>query len=153
MSDADILFMKQVGNEPCDPTAPEAQTPSLPEKAAHPLANLMVMREQEPESEPGFELPKTLPEYIARYPDGILEATKLAARELRLVPMGGFDGWAKGITEMFLGFLQLGLEDVVAMYAFPLRPIPGGCESERFHNYIGQRVKAALPVLLRDEAA
>ncbi len=36
-----------------------------------------------------------------------------------------------------------------AHYLPPKRP--GECESERFHNYIRQRVRAALPVLLRDD--
>jgi len=134
MTDRDEQFLKQVGIEPCQLDDPPPNSPP----------------EQEPEQ--GFVLPKSLWEYLVRFPNGIREATENAAMELGLVsPDGGLDDWARGLTEMFLGFLQLDLEDVVEMYAFPLCPIPGGCESERFHNYIRQRVRAALPVLLRDD--
>jgi len=103
------------------------------------------LSEREPELD--FIPPKTLKEYLERYPNGIRDATKVAAKELKLaLAFGSLDKWAKDITEMYLGFAEAGLEDIVAMFAFPLRPIPGKGESERFHNYIGQRVKAALPV-------
>jgi hypothetical protein len=132
VTDTDKKFMKDVGIEPC----------TLEDPFPGPLC----------EPEQGFVLPKSLWEYLVRFPNGIREATESAAEELGLVSLSdSLDNWAQGLIQMFLDFLMLGLEDIVEMYAFPLRPIPGGCESERFHNYIRQRVRAALPVLLRDE--
>ncbi|MGD0696930.1 MAG: hypothetical protein ABSB82_19100 [Terriglobia bacterium] len=134
MTDADKKFMTEMGIKPCT--------------LDDPFPNLL--REQEPE--PEFVPPKSLWEYLVRYPTGIRMATERAAEELGLVPPdGGLDSWAQGLTDMFISFVQLGLEDVVEMFTHPVQPCHGDSESERFHDYIRQRVEAALPVLLRDD--
>jgi len=143
MTDRDEQFLKQVGIEPCQ----------LDDPFPDPL------REQEADPEQGFVTPKTLWEYLVRFPNSIRATTEWAAEKLGLAPgLGELDVWSQGITRMFIGFLELGLEDVVQMYPFcsahylpPKRP--GERESERFRGYIRRRVKAALPVLLRDPEA
>jgi len=91
MTYGDRKFMMEVGIEPCtlyDPF-PGSLPPPLPpgpvipyptEKDACWLLNLGVLWEQEPE--PGFEPPKSVREYLARYPNGMREAVEAAARSL-----------------------------------------------------------------------
>ncbi len=158
MSHTDSQFMKEMGIEPCHlddpapsslppPLPPEAQLPSLTEADARWLLNLGVILEEDPE--PGFVLPKTLQEYLARYPGGIREATGKAAEELGLDFTEGYlDGLALEILKMFLGFEKADLEDIVEMYAYPPPMPPERYMSVRFHGYIRHRVRAALPVVL-----
>lgn len=135
VTDADKKFMTEMGIEPC----------TLGDPFPSPLL--------EQEAESGFVPPKTLWEYLARYPSGIRKATESAAAELGLVPpFGGLDAWARGLTEMSLGFAQADLEDIVGLFPYRQHLCRGETESERFHYYINLRVKAALPILLRDEA-
>jgi len=136
MTDGDREFMKEVGIEACTlydpfppslppPSPPEAPIPKLTEEDACWLQKLGVMWEHEPE--PDFIPPRTLREYLTRYPNGIREAVGQAANELGIaLPEGGLDDLAQDIAQMFLGFAALDLEDIVAMYQFH-RPVrPGG---------------------------
>lgn len=133
MTDADKKFMTDMGIEPCT--------------LDDPFPNSLL--EQEPEQ--GFVLPKSLWDYLVRFPNGIREATESTARELGLVPLdGGLDAWAEGVTDMFVRFEEAGLEDVVAMFPL-LRPRQYG--SEQFQEYMKARVTWALPALLRNTAA
>ena len=76
MTNGDFRFMKEIGIEPSSPDdpfprplspllPPDAPLPRVTEEDARWLQNLGVTWEQDPE--PGFDLPKTLPEYLARY--------------------------------------------------------------------------------------
>jgi hypothetical protein len=78
----DRKFMKEVGIDPRSlgdpfpsplpsPPPSEAPIPNLTEEDARWLLNFGVMWD---EPEPAFIPPKTLPEYLVRYPTGIREA-------------------------------------------------------------------------------
>ncbi len=118
--------------------------PSLTEKDARWLLNLGVMWEREPE--PDFMPPKSLREYLVRYPKGIREAVGEVAKELEadLRNFYDLDDLAQDIVVMFLELLEEDLEDIVEMY--PLQPPMrrGGCRSAHFHEYIRLRVRAAV---------
>jgi hypothetical protein len=101
----------------------------------------------EHEPEPGFIPPKTLPEYLARYPTGIREAVEAAASELGLaLPHSDLAGLAQQIEEMFVGFAAADLEDVVALYPFHQSLRPGGFT---FDGYMKFRVKACMETVLK----
>jgi len=160
MTCGDIEFLKAIGIDPCclddpspDPlTSPppaEAPVPKLAEEDSHWLHDLRVAWEQEPE--PEFIVPKTLPEYLGRYPTGIREAVGVVAKELGLaMPDGGLDEVAQEVSQMFLDFLALDLEDVVAMFPFDkfFHRRDGEHNSAAFHRYVRFRVKAAVQVVL-----
>ena len=106
---------------------------------------LRVMWEQEPE--PEFIPPPTLPEYLGRYPHGVREAVGEVADELGLaLPHGGLDDLAQEIKEMFIGFDEEGLEDVVALFPFHQSLRPGFS----FHDYMRFRVKACVETVLQN---
>jgi hypothetical protein len=160
MTDGDIQFLKSAGIEPSgleDPfptsltTPPPAETPTpkLTEEDASWLQNLRVTWEHEPE--PEFIPPKTLREYLGRFPNGINEATRAVANEMELdLSEYDFDDLAQDIVVMFLDF-STDLEDVVAMYPFHQPVRPGGCSSAQFHDYIRMRVAACVPVVLGND--
>jgi hypothetical protein len=159
VTNGDIKFLRELGIEPSSlddpspsslppPLPPEALIHKLMEKDACWLQNLGVMWEQEPE--PDFIPPKSLREYLARYPNGITEAVRKAARRLGLgLSDDDLDDLAQDIVLMFLDF-STDLEDIFEMY--PLHPPmrPGGCRSQHFHHYLKLRVRAAMLTLLRD---
>jgi hypothetical protein len=157
MTDGDIQFLKKMGIDPRSlgdpfpnplPSSPpsEAPIPKLTEEDARWLINLGVTWELE--TEPEFIPPKTLPEYLVRYPNGVREATEEAAKSLDLnLASGDLDALAQDVITMFLSFCP-DLEDIVEMYV-TFRPIrPREDRSEHFHSYVRMRVKAALPVVL-----
>jgi hypothetical protein len=162
MTYGDRKFMMEVGIEPCTlddrfprplppPLPPGPVIPSLTEKDACWLQNLGVMREQDPE--PGFKPPKSLREYLARYPSGIREATEEAAKSLDLnLPSGDLDALAQDVITMFLGFCP-DLEDIVEMYVTFRLIRPREDRSGHFHSYVKMRVKAALLTLLGNMGA
>jgi hypothetical protein len=136
MTDGDIKFLREMGIEPCTlydpspsslppPLPPEALIHKLMEKDACWLQNLGVMWEQEPE--PDFIPPKSLREYLARYPNGITEAVGKAAKELEadLPDYYDLDDLAQDIVAMFLEFSQ-DLEDIVQMYPLHRQCTLGG---------------------------
>ncbi len=159
MTHGDRKFMMEVGIEPCtldDPfphsfpplLPPGPVIPSLTEKDACWLLNLGVR--WEPEPEPDFMPPKSLQEYLARYPHGIREAAGEAAKRLGLdLSNDDLNDLGQDIVVMFLDS-STDLEDVVKMYATCLPPRPGKCRSAHFHHYIKFRVRAALRTLLRN---
>jgi hypothetical protein len=158
MTKRDIEFLRAIGVEPCllDGPFPSSLPPPLPsgplissltEKDALWLLSFGVMWEQE--SEPGFTTPRNLREYLARYPNGIREAVKRAAKELRIAQSENVEVLAQDVIVILLDF-STDLDDIVEMYPFQ-PPMPhGGCRSEHFHRYIGQRVRAVLLTLLRN---
>ena len=163
MTDGDFQFMKEIGIEPSGlddpfpgplppPPPTEAPIPRLTEEDSRWLQDLRVAWEHEPQ--PGFVPPGTLPEYLARYPNGIRQAVGEVSQELGLaLPDGGLDDLAQGIVQMFLDFAAADLEDVVAMYV-TFRPIrPREDRSEHFHSYVKMRVRAALPILIGNMGA
>jgi hypothetical protein len=159
MTYGDRKFMMEVGIEPCTlddpfphplppPLPPGPPIPHLTENDACWLLNLGVMWEREPE--PDFIPPKSLGEYLARYPNGIRAATERAAKELGIaLPDDDLDDLAQDIVVTFLDS-STGSEDVVEMYATCPPPRPGKCRSAHFHHYVKLRARAALPTLLRD---
>jgi len=161
MTDGDFQFMKEIGIEPSGlddpfptslppPPPAEAPIPKLTEEDARWLLNLGVVWGHE--VEPEFGPPKTLREYLGRFPTGIREAVGEVANELGLaLPDGGLDDLAQEITQMFLDFLEADLEDVVELYGFYKSMRPGLCGVGGFHAYIRFRVAACVPVVLRDE--
>jgi hypothetical protein len=161
MTNGDLQFMKKMGIEPSGlddlfprplspPQPPEVPIPKLTEKDACWLQNLRVAWEHEPE--PEFIPPKTLPEYLGRFPTGIRQAVGEVAKEMGLaVPDDGLDVLAMDIEQMFLDFLAAHLEDVVAMYPFHQPVRPGACNSAQFHAYMRMRVAACVPVVLRND--
>ena len=99
--------------------------------------------------EPDFIPPKTLREYLTRYPNGIREAVGDVAKEMGLaMPDGSLDELALEIMLMFLDFAALGLEDIVELYDFHKSMCPEKCGD--FHAYIRFRVAACVPVVLKD---
>ena len=142
MTPGDIEFLKAVGIDPRSlgdplPSPPPSPPPSevpilkLAEGDSRWLQDLRVAWEHEPE--PEFVPPKTLHEYLTRFPTGIREAVGEVANELGIaLPGSGLDDLAQEITQMFLDFLEADLEDVVALYEFQrslsfsfLYPSPG----------------------------
>ena len=161
MTHGDRKFMMEVGIEPCtldDPfprplpprLPPGPLIPSLTEKDARWLLNLGVMWEHEPEL--GFVPPRSLREYLARYPTGIRETVGEAAKELEadLPDYYDLDDLAQDIVAMFLELLEKDLEDIVEMYVTCPPPRPGRCRSQHFHHYLKLRVRVAMLTLLRD---
>lgn len=160
MTSGDFQFMKEIGIEPSgsdDPSPiplpplppPEAPIPKLTEEDARWLQDLTVAWEQDPE--PGFIPPKTLREYLVRFPQGVREAVGEVAKELGVaLPDGSLDDLAQEITQMFLDFVAADLEDVVAMFPFDksFRPGAGENGSAKFQRYVRFRVKAAVQALL-----
>jgi hypothetical protein len=160
MTNRDFQFMKEMGIEPSGlddpflrplqpPPSPEAPMPNLTEDDARWLQNLGVPWEQDPEL--GFVPPKSLREYLVRYPNCIREATERAAKELEadLPNYYDLDDLAQDIVVMFLEFSEDDLEDMYPLHP-PMRP--GGSRSAQFHDYIRHRVRAALRTLLKDRA-
>jgi hypothetical protein len=158
MTNGDLQFLKEMRIEPSGlddpfpgplppPPPAEAPIPKLTEEESRWLQDLRVAWENGPE--PEFIPPKTLREYLTRFPNGIREAVGEVAWEMGLAMSGGgLDGLAQGIVQMFLDFAAADLEDVVAMYV-TFRPIrPREDRSEHFHSYVKMRVRAALPVVL-----
>jgi hypothetical protein len=161
MTFGDIDFLKAVGIEPCSlgdpspgclppPPVPEAPIPKLTEEDSRWLQDLRVAWEVEPE--PEFMPPKTLHEYFARCPTGIRDAVGEVAKEMGLdLPDGGLDGLAQEITQMWVDFAALGLEDVVELYGYYKSMRPGLCGVGGFHAYVKLRVAACVPVVLKDD--
>jgi hypothetical protein len=162
VTNGDIKFLRELGIEPSSlddaspsslppPLPPEALIHKLMEKDACWLQNLGVRWEEDPE--PGFIPPKSLREYLTRFPNGIREATEEAAKSLDLNLSGGdLDTLAQNVITMFLSFCP-DLEDIVEMY-MTFRPIrPGEERSEHFHSYVKMRVRAALLTLLGNRGA
>jgi hypothetical protein len=157
MTDGDLQFMKDVGIEPSGlddpfptslppPPPAEAPIPKLTEEDSRWLQDLRVAWEHEPE--PEFVPPKTLREYLTRFPNGIREAVGEVAWEMGLAMSGGgLDDLTQEITQMFLDFAALGFEDVVALYEFhrTLRP-----EGFSFPDYMKFRVKACVETVLQN---
>jgi hypothetical protein len=160
MTFGDIQFLKAAGIEPSSlgdpfptslppPMPTETIIPKLAEEDSRWLQNLAVMWEQGPE--PGFVPPKTLPEYLARNPTGIRQAVGEVADELGIaLPGSGLDDMAQEITQMFVDFAALGLEDVVELYGFyqSMRP-----EGFSFPDYMRFRVKACVDTVLQNRIA
>lgn len=157
MSLGDFQFMKEIGIEPFGlhdplPSPPPSPPPSevpilkLAERDSRWLQDLRVAWEHEPV--PEFIPPKTMHEYLTRFPTGINEATRAVAKELGIsLPDGGLDDLSQEITQMFLDFAAADLEDVVAMYV-TFRPIrPGGFS---FPDYMRFRVKACVETVLQN---
>ena len=157
MTDGDFRFLRELGIEPSglDDPFPRPLPPQLPSEAPIPklaeqdsrwLRDLRVA--WEPEPQPEFVPPKTLPEYLARFPTGIREAVGEVAEEMGLaLNDGGLNDLAQEITQMFLDFVEFDLEDVVALYDFHRSLRPGGFT---FDSYMKFRVKASVPVVLRN---
>ena len=89
MTLGDFQFMKEIGIEPSGlddpfpgslppPPPPKLPIPKLAEEDSRWLEDLRVAWEHE--VEPDFVPPKTLPEYLARFPTGIREAVGEVAR-------------------------------------------------------------------------
>jgi hypothetical protein len=156
MTHDDIQFLKVVGIDPSclgDPLAgpftplppAEPPVPKLPEDDSRWLRNLRVVWEHE--TEPEFEPPKTLSEYLDRFPHGISEATLAVANEMGLrLTDGSLEDLAQEIKDMFVGFDEEGLEDVVALFPFHQSLRPGFS----FHDYMKFRVRACVPVVLQN---
>ena len=160
MTYGDGQFLREMGIDPCllddpfprplpPPLPPESLIPSLTEKDACWILNLGVTWEHEPE--PDFMPPKSLWEYLARYPNGIREAVREAAKELEVDLRNFFDldDLVQDIVVMFLDF-STDLEDIVEMHVTCPPPRPGRCRSQHFHHYLKLRVRAALRTLLKD---
>ena len=157
----DFQFMKEIGIEPSGlddpfpcplppPPPPEATIPKLTEEDPRWLLNLGLMLEHE--VKPKFVPPKTLREYLARYPTGIREAVGEVAKELGLaLPDGDLDDMAQDLIVMVLDFAALGLEDIVEMYAFHPPVRPGESRSAHFRDYMRLRVMACVQVMLQSE--
>ena len=153
MTNGDIKFLRELGIEPSslDDASPSSLPPPLPpgppipkltEEDARWLQNLGVR--WEPEPEPDFIPPKSLREYLVRYPNGITEAVGKAAKRLGLgLSDDDLDDLAQDIVLMFLDF-STDLEDIFEMYPRhpPMRP--GGCRSQHFHHYLKLRMRAAV---------
>jgi hypothetical protein len=162
MTFSDTQFLKAIGIDPCSLGAPspsphtppppaEAPVPKLAEEDSRWLHDLRVAWEHEPE--PEFIVPKTLPEYLGRYPTGIREAVGVVAKELGLALLdSGLDDLAREVKEMFIGFDEEGLEDVIAMFPFDtaFRPRAGEHGSAKFQRYVQFRVRACVPVVLEN---
>ena len=156
MTPGDIEFLKAMGIDPrslgeplpdsvTPPPPSEVPTLKLAEEDSRWLHDLRVAWEDDPEAD--FVPPETLPEYLARYPNGIREAVGEVADELGLaLPNGALDGLAQEITQVFLDFEALGLEDVVALYGFHRSLRLGGFT---FPDYMKFRVKACVETVLR----
>jgi hypothetical protein len=156
MTLGDTQFLKAMGHDPCrlgdplpgslpPPPPPEVIIPRVTVEDARWLQNLGVVWE---ETEPVFDPPKTLPEYLDRFPTGIREAVGEVANEMGLaLPDGGLDDLAQEITQMFLDFAAADLEDVVALYGFhhSLRP-----EGFSFPDYMKFRVKACVETVVQN---
>lgn len=91
MTFGDIEFLKEVGIDPrslgslpTSPPPPETPILKLAEEDSRPLRE-PVAWEHEPE--PEFIVPKTLPEYLARFPTGIREAVGEVVREMNGVSL------------------------------------------------------------------
>ena len=162
MTYGDGQFLRELGIDPCllddpfprplpPPLPPESLIPSLTEKDACWILNLGVTWEHEPEL--GFVPPKSLREYLVRYPNCIREAVEVAAKRLGLdLSDDDLDTLAQNVITMFLSFCP-DLEDIVEMY-MTFRPIrPGEERSEHFHSYVKMRVRAALLTLLGNMGA
>jgi len=159
MTSGDFQFMKEMGIALCHlddpfpislPLPPVPKIPTLSEKDACWLQNLGVMWEQDPE--PEFDPPKALRDYLGRFPSGIRTAVGEVATEMELaLPHGGLDNLAREITQMFLDFAALGLEDVVELYGFYQSMRPGLCGAGGFHTYVKLRVAACVPVVLGND--
>ena len=161
MTYGDGQFLREMGIDPClldDPfprplpprLPPGPVIPSLTEKDACWLLNLGVR--WEPEPEPDFVPPRSVREYLARYPTGIREAVEAVASELGIaLPDGALDDLAQDVVQMFLDFNGLGLEDVVQMFSFYSTLHPERYGRAHFHDYIRMRVAACVPVVLRND--
>jgi len=155
MTEWDIQFLKKMGIDPCSlgdpspdplpsPPTVKASVPKLAEGDSRWLQELRVSWENEPE--PYSVPPKTLPEYLSRYPTGIRAAVGEVAKEMELaLSDGDLDSLAQDIVQMFLDFLAGDLEDVVALYEFHRSLRPGGFS---FPDYMKFRVKACVETVL-----
>lgn len=159
MTLGDIQFLKAMGIDPRSlgdpspsslpsPPPTEVPIPKLAEEDSRWLLNLGVMWDDE--VEPEFVPPRTLGEYLGRFPTAIRETVEAVAKELGLaLPDGGLDDLAQEIENMFVGFDEEGLEDVIAMFPFDttFRPKAGENGSAKFQRYVRFRVKAAVQAL------
>jgi hypothetical protein len=97
-------------------------------------------------------LPKTLPEFLTKYPGKFREMTALAAKRLGLSPAAdSLDGMAHEIVKTFLMFKEEGLEDIVEMYITAPPRLPGQSIADHFFSYMQMRTDALFPVLGFDE--
>ena len=157
MTHDDIQFLKAVGINHCSlgdlltgPLTPapvtEAPILKLTGEDARWLQTLRVAWEHE--VEPEFVPPTTLREYLVRFSDGVRQAVGEVAREMGLAMLdGGLDELALEVTQMFTGFVEADLEDVVALHGFHRSLHPEGLS---FHDYMKFRVRACVPVVLQN---
>jgi hypothetical protein len=95
-----------------------------------------------------FVLPKTLPEFLAKYPGKFREMTALAAKRLGLSPAAdSLDDMTDEIVKTFLMFREEGLEDIVAMYITAPPRLPGQSIADHFFWYLQMRADALFPVM------
>jgi hypothetical protein len=160
MTLGDIQFLKAMGIDPrslgdpfptsLPPPPTEAPIPKLAEEDSRWLQNLRVIwNETEHDGIP----PKTLREFLTRCPTGMRQAVEAVASEMGLaLPDGGLDDLAQKIKEMFIGFDEEGMEDVIAMFPFDtfFRPRPEAPISANFQTYVKFRIRACVPVALRN---
>ncbi|MGA2608710.1 MAG: hypothetical protein ABSH01_14795 [Terriglobia bacterium] len=163
MTRRDEQFLKEMGIECCHlddpfpsslppPPPPGPVIPALLEKDARWLLDLGVLWEED--AEPGFVPPKSLREYLARYPNGMRRAVGEAAKRLGLdLSDDDMDDMAQDLIVMFLDFAATGLEDIFDMYPFrpPMRP--WGCRSAQFREYVTLRVMAGMLAMLHANPA
>ena len=104
------------------------------------------------ETNSGFVLPKTLPEFLAKYPGKFREMTALAANRFGLSPADESLGeMAQEIVDTFLMFREEGLEDIVEMYITAPPRLPGQSLEGHFWGYLQGRTDALFPVMGFDE--
>jgi len=109
---------------------------------------LLVPEGCEYETNSAFVLPKTLPEFLAKYPGKFREMTALAAKRFGLSPAeDSLDEMAHEIVKTFLMFREEGLEDVVEMHITAPPRSPGQSLSDHFFSYMQMRTDALFPVM------
>ncbi len=113
---------------------------------------LLVPEGCEYEANSAFVLPKTLPEFLAKYPGKFRDMTALAANRFGLSPADeSLDEMAHEIVKTFLMFREEGLEDLVQMYTTAPPRLPGQSLADHFFSYMQMRTDALFPVLGFDE--
>lgn len=104
------------------------------------------------ETNSGFVPPKTLPQFLAKYPEKFREMTALAANRFGLSPSDdSLEDMTQEIVKTFLMFKEEGLEDIVAMYITAPPRLPGQSIGDHFASYLQMRVDALFPVMGFDE--
>jgi hypothetical protein len=102
--------------------------------------------------EPCFVPPKSVREFLSRYPNGMRRAVAEAAKRLGLdLSNDDMDDMAQDLIVMFLDSAANGLEDIFEMHPFRPPVRPGEHRSAHFHEYIRLRVKACVLVMLQTQ--